>query len=89
MNKHDFVRVVAKESNYSISEVENIVNAIFDCITEQLSQGEEVSIARFGKFYTAPVAAKSIKSPWTSEPVEVEEHNKPKFKFFDAVKEAV
>ena len=89
MNKHDFVRLVAKETNGSISETENIVNAVFSCITEQLAQGEEISIARFGKFYTVPVAAKSIKSPWTSEPVEVEEHNKPKFKFFDAVKEVV
>lgn len=89
MTKHDFVRVVAKETGYTIPVTEKVIDATFNCIVDLLADGESVSIAHFGKFDTKTVAAKEIKSPWTDGPVLIEAHNKPRFKFFDSVKEAI
>ena len=53
-------------------EVESVVSAIFDSITEQLAKGGRVELRGFGAFSTRKRDARLGRNPRTGESVEVE-----------------
>jgi len=61
-------------------EVENVVSAIFDSITEQLSKGGRVELRGFGAFSTRQRDARTGRNPRTGEAVEVDAKRVPYFK---------
>ena len=56
MNRHDFVRIVAKRINettdksVTIKEATTIVDTVFDIVKETLIKGEDMPIYNFGNF---------------------------------------
>ena len=61
-------------------EVESVVGAIFDSITEQLASGGRVELRGFGAFSTRRRDARVGRNPRTGESVEVDAKRVPYFK---------
>ena len=60
MNKDDLVRKIQEElPNHTLKDIRQIVDTLFDCMSDALSQGEEVSVSDFGTFSIDPHAMKS------------------------------
>ena len=61
-------------------EVEGVVTALFDSITEQLSNGGRVELRGFGAFSSRQRDARVGRNPRTGESVEVDAKRVPYFK---------
>jgi integration host factor subunit beta len=61
-------------------EVEGVVSAIFDSITEQLASGGRVELRGFGAFSTRQRDARTGRNPRTGEAVAVAAKHVPFFK---------
>ena len=61
-------------------EVEGVVSAIFDSITDQLSQGGRVELRGFGAFSTRKRDARVGRNPRTGQSVDVDAKRVPYFK---------
>ena len=62
------------------SEVENVVTALFDSITEQLADGGRVELRGFGAFSTRQRDARMGRNPRTGESVSIDAKRVPYFK---------
>lgn len=65
MNKSDIVRTVYEKLHKKISmkDLDNVLNATLDVMSDALSKGEEIQLADFGTF---SLADKTIKPMITS-----------------------
>jgi len=61
-------------------EVEGVVSAIFDCITDQLAHGGRVELRGFGAFSTRQRDGRVGRNPRTGESVSVDAERVPNFK---------
>ena len=61
-------------------EVENVVTAVFDSITDQLASGGRVELRGFGAFSTRQRDARTGRNPRTGEAVSVDAKRVPYFK---------
>ena len=61
-------------------EVENVVSAIFDSITDQLAQGGRVELRGFGAFSSRQRDARVGRNPRTGASVDVDAKRVPYFK---------
>ena len=89
MNKADIVEVVHGKLGGTKVAAEEIVDLVFDSITNSLKKGEEVSIAGFGIFNVKQRAARQARNPRTGEMVNVAAMKVPKFRAGKALKETV
>jgi len=81
MIKSELVQVIANRNPHLfLRDVENIVNAIFDEITEALAAGNRVELRGFGAFSVKSRPARTGRNPRTGDAVEVEEKWVPFFK---------
>ena len=62
------------------AEVENVVTALFDSITEQLADGGRVELRGFGAFSTRQRDARQGRNPRTGEAVSIDAKRVPYFK---------
>ncbi len=89
MNKLGIVDVVHEKLGGTKVAAEEIVDLVFDSITNSLKKGEEVSIAGFGIFTVKQRAARQARNPRTGEMVNVAAMKVPKFRAGKALKETV
>ncbi len=61
-------------------EIERVVSAFFDSVTEQLQRGGRVELRGFGAFSTRGRDARRGRNPRTGEPVDVDAKRVPYFK---------
>lgn len=81
MIKSELVQIIASRNPHLyLRDVENIVGAIFDEISDALSQGNRVELRGFGAFSVKNRPARVGRNPRTGEAVEVEEKWIPFFK---------
>jgi len=71
MNKSDVIKSVANRLEKSQDSVEDVVNAFLDTVGLTLACGEEVKIARFGKFEVRERRPVTRRNPRTGAPVTV------------------
>ena len=89
LNKTDLATIVAKELEITKKDALAVTETVFTAIVNALTNGDEVNIAKFGKFRTEHKDATTKRNPQTGEAVAVEAKNVPKFKFSSVVKDAV
>ncbi len=89
MNKLGIVDAVHTKLGGTKVAAEEIVDLVFDSITNSLKQGEEVSIAGFGIFTVKQRAARQARNPRTGEMVNVAAMKVPKFRAGKALKDTV
>lgn len=89
MNKASLVEKVHEVLGGTKVQAEQVVDTVFNSITESLKKGEEVSVAGFGIFSAKERAARTARNPKTGETVQVPAMTVPKFKAAKALKDAV
>lgn len=81
MIKSELVQVIAaRNPHLFLRDVENIVGAIFDSITDALAEGNRVELRGFGAFSVKNRPARTGRNPRTGDAVAVEEKWVPFFK---------
>mgnify|MGYP003579504479 CR=1 FL=1 len=70
-------------------EVEGVVSAIFDSITDQLASGGRVELRGFGAFSVKNRPARIGRNPRTGEQVDVGEKYVPQFKAGKEIRERI
>ncbi len=81
MIKSELVQMIAdKNPHLYHRDVENIVNAILDEITDALSTGNRVELRGFGAFSVKNRPARTARNPKTGDQVNVDEKWVPFFK---------
>ncbi len=81
MIKSELVTKIAEQNPHLYQrDVENIVNAILDTITEALARGDRVELRGFGAFSVKKRDARTGRNPRTGETVSVSEKVIPVFK---------
>ena len=81
MIKSELVQIVAEQNPHLFQrDVENIVNAILDEISNALAEGNRVELRGFGAFSVKHRAPRIGRNPRTGERVDVEEKWVPFFK---------
>lgn len=89
MKKTDIAKMVQEMTGSTGVAATNLVNSIFESMTNAMLKGDTVDIAGFGKFLVAKRAARMARNPKTGEAVSVPASKKPKFRPSKALKEAV
>ena len=94
MNKADLANKIwelhsKKGMDVSKKHAEEVVDLIFDTITDTLKSSDEVSIAGFGTFAVKDRKAREARNPRTGETVNVPAMKVPKFRAGKGLKEAV
>ncbi len=89
MNKAEIAEVVHGKLGGTKVQADEIVDLVFDSITNSLKKGEEVSIAGFGIFLVKHRAARQARNPRTGAMVSVAAMKVPKFRAGKALKETV
>ena len=81
MIKSELVQIVASRNPHLYHrDVENIVNAVLDEITEALAAGNRVELRGFGAFSVKNRPSRSGRNPRTGDTVHVDEKWVPFFK---------
>ena len=90
MNKKELVSKISIENNIELAKAEEIVNAIFSTIVDELKAGETVKIPGFGNFVVKTRKQRTAIIPNTNKKVIVPEYKvagfKPSKVFKDKVK---
>ncbi len=89
MNKVALAEAINEILNTTKTQSEQVVEALFNAIIKGLKNGDEVSVAGFGKFVKKAKPARMARNPKTGEQVKVAASNAVKFTVAKAFKEAV
>ena len=89
MNKNDLVAAVSDKSDLSKADATKAIDAVFDCISDELKSGGDVRLVGFGTFSVAQRAASMGRNPRTGEAIKIAASKQPKFKAGKGLKDAV
>ena len=89
MNKAGIVDAVHEKLGGTKTGAEEIVDLVFNTITDTMKKGDEVSIAGFGIFTVKHRAARQARNPRTGAMVSVAAMKVPKFRAGKALKDIV
>ncbi|GAB6932058.1 HU family DNA-binding protein [Calditerricola satsumensis] len=89
MNKQEIIARIAEKSGLTKKDVETVVNAVLEEITEALRAGEKVQFVGFGTFETRKRSARTGRNPQTGETINIPEAVIPAFRAGNKLKEAV
>lgn len=71
LNRSELVAAVAEKSGNSQAAVNGVLDAVFEAFTEQISQGEKVSIPGWMSVERTERAARTGRNPQTGESIEI------------------
>ena len=89
MNKSELVAEVATKAEVSKKDATAAVDAVFQAITDALTNGDKVQLVGFGTFEVKDRAARQGLNPRTKEPITIPASKVPAFKAGKALKDAV
>ena len=89
MNKGDLAAAVADRTGMSRSDATRAVEAVFNCISEAMTKGEEVRVLGFGNFAVANRAATTGRNPQTGAAMQIKASKQAKFKPGKGLKDAL
>jgi len=89
MNKAELVADVAERIGEPKMRAEEIVNAVFESVTDALKRGDDVRLPSFGVFDVKETAARVARNPQTKEEVQVPAGKKARFRPGKALKDAL
>ena len=89
MNKSDIAKKLAEEMNIKKIIAEEVVDIVFDSMTEALKKDDKVEIRGFGSIKNRKYDAYTGRNPKTGEPIEVPEKKLPFFKIGKELKERI
>ncbi|KAF0218521.1 MAG: integration host factor subunit [Geobacteraceae bacterium] len=89
MNKSELIEALAAQKGLSYKKAEEIVNTIFDSMTNALISGDRIEIRGFGSFVVNEYKAYTGRNPKTGESIKVKPKKLPFFKVGKELKERV
>lgn len=89
MNKSELVESLANTKSLTYKKSEEIVNLIFDSMTETLSNSGRIEIRGFGSFVVKDYKSYTGRNPKTGEVIEVKPKKLPFFKVGKELREKV
>ncbi|MDD6136413.1 MAG: HU family DNA-binding protein [Lachnospiraceae bacterium] len=89
MNKNELVASLAEKTGLKKTEVEKVLKAFTETVTDELKKGEKIQLVGFGTFETATREAREGRNPRTGATMKIAATKAPKFKAGKALKDAV
>jgi DNA-binding protein HU-beta len=89
MNKTELVAAIAKDTNLSKKDVEDVLKSFVDVVAKELKNGGKIQLVGFGTFEVSERAAREGRNPQTGETMTIEASKAPKFKAGKALKDIV
>ena len=89
MKKTEIMSALVEKTGLTKADVEKVYNATFELIKEELSKGNEMSVAGFGKFKITERAAREGRNPQTGETSKIAASKSVGFKAGKELKEKV
>lgn len=89
MNKSELVEMLSNKLSQPKKRAEDVVNLIFDSMTEALAHGGRIEIRGFGSFVTKDYESYTGRNPRTGESIQVEPKKLPTFKVGKELRERV
>lgn len=83
------VTKIAEKTSVDKKNVEAVLSAFMDTVTETLVAGDKVSLVGFGAFEITERAAREGRNPATGQSIQIGPSKSPKFKPSKNLKEAV
>ena len=89
MNKTELVEAIASSTEMTKTDVDKVVTAFVDVVTEALVKGDKVSLKGFGNFEVRERGERTGRNPRTGETMTISASKAPAFKASSALKNAV
>lgn len=89
MTKSELIDAIAGRAELTKATAEQVVNCVFDAMTEALREGDGIEIRGFGSFTVRPYKPYNGRNPRTGEPVPVAAKRLPFFKVGKELKQLV
>ena len=89
MNKTELVEAIASSTELTKTDVDKVVTALVEVVTDALAKWDKVSLKGFGNFEVRDRAARKGRNPQTGEEIQIEASKIPAFKPGKALKDAV
>jgi len=89
MNKSDLIVALAKEADLPLRKAEEIVNLIFETMSQALIDGDRIEIRGFGSFMVKEYKGYTGRNPKTGQKIAVTEKKLPFFKTGKELREKV
>lgn len=89
MNKTELVAAMAKETELPKKDVEAVLKAFIDVVSQELKNDGKIQLVGFGTFEVTQRAAREGRNPQTGETMTIEASKAPKFKAGKALKDIV
>ena len=89
MNKSDLIDTLSRESGLTLNKAEEVVNIVFNDMTDALAKGERVEIRGFCSFFVKNYKGYNGRNPKTGEIVKIKPKKLPFFKCGKELKKRV
>jgi integration host factor subunit beta len=89
MNKSELIEALAVSNSLSYKKAEEVINALFDAMTDALLSSERIEIRGFGSFVIKDYNAYTGRNPKTGDTIAVKPKKMPFFKVGKELKERV
>jgi len=89
MNKSELIEALSLKRGISFKKSEEIVNTVFDSMTEAMLTGDRIEIRGFGSFVINEYKSYTGRNPKTGESIDVKPKKLPFFKVGKELKERV
>ena len=89
MNKNELIEQIAQEYELTKTFARDLVEHVFESISDAVHKGEEVAIFGFGKFKLAERKARKGRNPQTGEAIKIAASKNVKFEQAKAMKDLV
>jgi integration host factor subunit beta len=89
MNKSELIETLAEKKGISYKKSEEIINTIFDSLSEAMLAGDRIEIRGFGSFVINEYKSYTGRNPKTGESIDVKPKKLPFFKVGKELKERV
>ncbi len=89
MNKQEFVSAIAEKTNLTKKDVEAVLKAYPEVVTEELKKGGKIQLIGFGTYEVSERAARTGRNPQTGKEIKIAASKQPRLKFGKAIKDAL
>ena len=88
-NKTELVEAIASSTELTKTDVDKVVTALVEVVTDALAKGDKVSLKGFGNFEVRTRSERTGRNPRTGETMTIAASKAPAFKASSALKKAV
>ena len=89
MNKTELVEAIASSTELTKTDVDKVVTALVEVVTDALAKGDKVSLKGFGNFEVRTRSERTGRNPRTGETMTIAASKAPASKASSALKKAV